>query len=139
MPSFDMSLKYEDPGLGDMKVDDPYAATKMATAKWTGELLQRHYPGHAWHVEVVIQKGGGIIKIRLNGLMPADHWYVCQMADVICDPGGKRTVLKGAGELLERYRIPRGRFNLDDWRQALNAMPLKSKLSGRGHLAPLID
>lgn len=136
--SFQPTLKYEHPGLGDTHDHDPYAAQKMATAKWTGELLNRYYAGHAWHVEVVIQKGGGIIKIRLNGLMPADRWYCCQMRDVISDPGGKRTVLKGAGELLERYNIPRADFDLDHWRTALNNMPSLAKLTGKGHLAPLL-
>ena len=24
----------------------------MAYAKWAGDMLNRYYPGHAWHVEV---------------------------------------------------------------------------------------
>ena len=140
---FNMKLGYEHPGLGDDPTPDKFAAAKMATAKWTGDLLNRVYPGHAWHVEVVIQRGargaeGGIIKLRLNGIMPADRWYVCHLRDVISDPGGKRTVLKGAGELLERYNIPRTGFVLDDWRSALGAMPIEAKRTGKGHLAPLL-
>lgn len=139
MPSaFTPTLKYENPGLGDMHVDDPYAGMKMAVAKWTGELLNRHYAGHAWHVEVVIQKGGGLIKIRLNGIMPANRWYCVQVNDALHDPGG-RGIIKGAGELLERYNIPRAGFDLDHWRTALNNMPAMAKLTGKGHLAPLID
>jgi len=135
---FEMSLKYEHPGLGDDLSEDPFAKAKMATAKWTGELLNREYPGHAWLVEVVMYANGGIIKIRLNGIMPPNRWYVVKLHDVISDVGGKRTVLKGAGELLERYQIRRGAFNLDHWRNALEAMPLGSRLTGRGHLAPLL-
>lgn len=139
MPAgFDMSLRYEDPGLGDMKVDDPQARMKMAVAKWVGELLNRHYPGHAWHVEVKASKTGGLIMIRLNGIMPADRWYCIQLNDAFSDPSG-HLVKRGAGELLERYRIPRGNFDLDHWRGALNAMPLSAKITGKGHLAPLID
>lgn len=140
---FDMRLGYEHPGLGDDLSPDPYATAKMATAKWAGDLLNRVYPGHAWHVEVVIQRGtgsfaGGLIKIRLNGLMPADRWYVVPLSAAVSDPGGKQTVLKGAGELLERYRIPRGGFDMDHWRAALNAMPVEAKNRGKGHLDPLI-
>lgn len=136
---FNMRTGYEHPGLGDDLRPDPYKAIKLETARWAGDLLSRVYAGHAWHVEVVIQKGGGIIKIRLNGIMPPDRWYVCKMSDVLTDPGGKRTVLRGAGELLERYRLPRCRFDLDHWRTALNGIPLTAKLKGKGHLAPLID
>lgn len=140
---FDMKARYEHPDLGDDPTQDPYAQAKMETARWVGTLLERVYPGHAWHVEVVIQRGtamfaGGLVKLRLNGIMPANRWYVVQLADVLTDPGGKRTVLKGAGELLERYGIPRTRFDLDHWRLALNAMPLSAKRTGRGHLAPLL-
>jgi hypothetical protein len=140
---FKMKLGYEHPGLGDDRSPDPYAAAKIAIAQWTGDMLNRVYPGHAWHCEVLIQRGtgahaGGVIKIRLNGIMPPDRWYVVNLADVMTDPGGKRTVLKGAGEILERYSIPRGRFDIDHWRQALNAMPVSAKTRGKGHLEPLI-
>lgn len=138
-PQFNHRLAYEHPGLGDDNSPDPFARAKVATAKWTGDLLNQHYAGHAWHVEVVMSRTGGLIKIRLNGIMPADRWYVCQLRDVISDPGGRRTVLRGAGELLERYGIARSNFRLDDWRQALEAMPVGAKRTGRGHLEPLID
>lgn len=135
---FHPQLKYEHPGLGDDLSPDPFAKPKMAIAKWTGDLLNREYAGHAWHVEVTMSAKGGIIKIRLNGIMPGNRWYVVKLDEVLTDPGGKRTVLRGAGELLERYQIRRGGFNLDQWRNALAAMPIQDRISGRGHLAPLI-
>lgn len=126
---------------GDGPIEDPHAAAKLSIARWTGNLLERTYPGHAWHVEVEIGRNGmgGLIKLRLNGIMPGNRWYIVKLADTLCDPGGKRTVLKGAGELLERYKLPRGNFDLDNWRVALNQMPVADRITGRGHLAPLID
>lgn len=135
---FEHRLRYEHPGLGDHFDPDPFARAKMATTKWVGDLLNRVYPGHAWHVEVTMSKTGGLIKMRLNGIMPANRWYCVQVAETLTDPGGRRTVLKGAGELLERYQVRRGAFNLDDWRNALAAMPIEARLSGRGYLAPLL-
>ncbi len=129
---FSLSTHYEHPGLGDDRFEDQFANEKMAIAKWTGELLNRHYPGHPWYCEVVMNKTGGLIKIQLRGLMPADRWYCCQLSQVITDPGGKRTVIKGAGEILERYQIKRGAFDLNDWQAAMSLTPL----TGRGHLAP---
>lgn len=128
---FDLRLKYEN--LDDSGDEDPFLRAKMATAKWTGELLQRHYPGHPWMVEVRMNRWGGVIQIQLRGIMPVDRWYVVKLSSVISDPGGKRTVLKGAGELLERYQIPRAPFSIDHWKQALQAAPA----NGRGHLEPL--
>jgi len=116
--------------------DDAQAAAKLAIARWTGELLQRHYPGHAWHVEVAMNARGGLIKIRINYLMPPNYWYNIKLSDAVSDPSGQ-LVKRGAGELLERYNIPRTGFMVDAWRTALNAMPIEAKLKGRGHLAPL--
>ncbi|MCS6760154.1 MAG: hypothetical protein MO852_15395, partial [Candidatus Devosia euplotis] len=115
--------------------EDPFARAKVATAKWTGELLNRVYPGHPWNVEVIMSRTGGLIKIQIKGLMPTDRWYVCQLHDVLTDPGGKRTVLRGAGELLERYQLRRGAFSIDHWQAAMNLAPM----TGRGPVAPLLD
>jgi hypothetical protein len=128
---FDLNLRYEN--LDDSGDEDPFLRAKMATAKWTGELLQRHYPGHPWMVEVRMNHLGGVIQIQLRGIMPTNYWYSVKLSNVISDPGGKRTVLKGAGELLERYGIARARFSIDQWQQALQSFPI----NGRGHLEPL--
>lgn len=142
MNRFRMEYGYEAP-LADKGYERPTdkAAAEIATAKWVGELLIRSFPGHPWHVEVEIGKihaRDGLIKIRLNGIMPANYWYNVKMSAVLTDPGGKRTVLKGAGEILERYNLPRSRFDGDHWRVAMNQMPIARRLTGRGHLAPLI-
>lgn len=131
---FKLQVGYESNTLGDGPDDNERANAEIATAKWTGELLDRGYPGHPWAVEVQMAATGGIIKIQLRGLMPPDRWYVCHLSDVLTDPGGKRTVLRGAGEILERYKIPRQRFNADDWKGAMSLI----KPTQRGHLAPLL-
>lgn len=142
-PRFRMNWDYEAP-LADNGFAEahPHKAAELATAKWTGELLMRHYPGHPWRVEVEIGKinaRDGLIKIRLDGIMPPNYWFLNKLSDVASDPGGKRTVLKGAGEILERYNLHRGKFDGDNWRTALNAMPISRRMTSRGHLAPLID
>lgn len=128
---FGLNLKYEN--LDDSGDEDPFMRAKMATCKWTADLLERHYPGHPWLVNVKMNRWGGVIQIQLRGLMPADYWYVVKMSAAISDPGGKTTVLKGAGELLERYGIARTGFTADQWQQALHRFPI----NGRGHLEPL--
>ena len=142
-PRFRMNYGYEGPLTDDGALaEHPHRAAELATAKWTGELLQRTYPGHPWYVEVEIGKihaRDGLIKLRLLGIMPPNYWYTSKLSEVASDPGGKRTILKGAGELLERYGLHRGKFDNDDWRIALNSMPINRRLTGRGHIAPLID
>lgn len=118
-----------------------FAQAEVETARWVGTKLERWYPGHAWHVQCDIRKGrgnirGGVIGIRINGLMPPNYFYRINMRDLLTDAGG-RIVMKAGGELLERYRVPRGNFDMDHWRQALNAQPLISQKTGRGWHEPL--
>lgn len=136
---------YERPGLGDdLTADTSMAAAEVATARWVGTKLEQHYPGHAWHVEVQITSHSGrratdgVIKIRLNGIMPANYWYLVKLSQTLTDPGGQ-ALMRGAGELLERYGLRRGNFDLDQWRSALAAMPIVGRVMGRGHDAPLRD
>lgn len=128
-------------GLGDDKAAFDAAKTKreVAIAKWVGNRLERFYPGHAWHVVTRIGFDGrnGNIQIRLNGIMPANMWMNVLLSEALDDPTGK-VILRRAGELLERYKLPRGNFDLDHWRQALNAMPIAVKKLGRGYKAPLL-
>ena len=132
---FDLQIKYEAPDLGDGDGENPHQAMEISVAKWVGQLLEREYGGHPWYVEVKMnkQRFGGLIQIQLRGLMPANWWYNVRVEDAMHDPGGKRTVLKGAGEILERYNLPRQKFSADDFVVALR----KSPILGGGHLAPL--
>ena len=138
---FSLDMQYEKPGLGDTAEDDPNKAIDLATCKWVGTLLEAAYPGHPWQVQASLgkQRRDGLIRIRLNGIMPPNYWFNLKFSAVLeKNGGGKRAVQQAAGELLERYNLRRGNFDLDDWRLALNAMPLHSRQTGRGHLAPLL-
>lgn len=136
---FQQKLRYEHPGLGDDLSPDPFASRKMTIAKHVGDLLQKHYCGHAWHAEVVMDRRGGMVKVRLNGIMPANRWYAINFRHSETLHSLEKAVVKAGGELLERYGIRRGNFNLDDWRNALAAMPSFARMTGRGHVAPLLD
>lgn len=133
---FDLQLGYSHPDQGDDPRPDPYKDAAIAVAKWAGEFLHRHYPGHAWHVEANVTATGGHVKIRLNGIMPPQAWYFLRLSEMQTDPSGRR-IMRAAGELLERYNLHRGAFGLDDWRAALTSMPLVARATGRGHMAPL--
>ena len=112
------NLQYEAPGLGDTDEVNPRAQMELAIAKFTGELLEREYPGWAWGVRVEMTPSGGLIMLSLPNLMgPKDH-YVIQVNDALHDPTGK-LIKNGAGEILERYGLRRGAFSQTEWRQAL--------------------
>lgn len=129
-----LKLAYENHSDGEVS---DLAPVEMAIAQWTGDLLERTYPGHPWHADVTLTNFGGridgVIKLQIMGIMPANMWWSIQASKVHTDPGGKTTILKGAGELLERYGLPRSGFDRDTWRQVINKYPL----NGRGHIDPL--
>lgn len=82
------------------------AAMELDLAKRIAETLHREYPGHAWGVNVT----KGIIDIKdlsLSGSMG----YTLHVLKLGAD--WRRKVLNAAGEILERYRVARGKLDDD--------------------------
>jgi hypothetical protein len=75
-------------------------------AKSMSAVLQRHYPGHSWAVNVDGAQGVATIKnFRLSG-----NWgFLLHLKQFSASEYEKRVVM-AAGELLERYALSRGRF-----------------------------
>jgi hypothetical protein len=82
------------------------AAADLAAARSVRRILDTAYPGHDW--EVVADSGQGYVAFRIPALMGANYAYLIKGKDLT-----PAAVLNGGGELLERYRLPRGRFDLD--------------------------
>jgi hypothetical protein len=87
------------------------AAADLAAAGSVRRILDGAYPGHDW--EVVADSGQGYVAFRIPALMGANYAYLIKGADLTSE-----AVLKGGGELLERYRLPRRRFDLDRFLEA---------------------
>lgn len=105
-------LDYE--GKGDQGRDpDPHKSADIALAKRIWEVVQYHYPGHPWGVGVNHEQG--IAQIFLPAFTQC--CYVIRLAELFSDPSMK-TVIRGAGELLERFRIPRSGFDIVDFIEA---------------------
>jgi len=73
--------------------------------------LHEHYPNHLWAVAVqrAEDNTGGLIFVR-NLALPFNFGYVIQLADYKHDPSMK-IVIKAGGEILERARLKRGKWN----------------------------
>lgn len=84
----------------------------LSTRIW--EVLQLHYPGHPWGVGVSHRQGVAQI------FMPTfTQWsYVIRLSELKADPGMKM-VVRGAGEMLERFNLPRSGFSTDHYVNAL--------------------
>lgn len=92
-------------------------------ARRTTELLERAYPGHPWLVEA--DSGKGVVTLSLPILMGGNWVYLIKWADLT-----PARVVAAGGEVLERYRLPRGRFDLSRFLEARDRhslMPGKSR------------
>jgi hypothetical protein len=87
------------------------AAADLAAAGSVRRILDTAYPGHDW--EVVAESAQGYVAFRIPALMGANYAYLIRGKDLTA-----KAVLTGGGELLERYRLPRGKFDLDRFLEA---------------------
>jgi len=95
-------------GLIDISGSPDALIQDYDTAKRIAETLHSHYPGHMWAVSCSAETGvANVYNLGLSG-----RWgFIIKLKDIIHDPSMKKVIMAG-GEILERYRLARGR--LDD-------------------------
>lgn len=106
---------YERPGLGETDEADPHMAADLLMTGRVADVLQRHYPGHPWMIEVSHKQGVVMISIPL--FMKRKKWVI-HIQTLKTDPM-LRTVMRAGGAILERYNVPRNGFGLDHFLGAL--------------------
>lgn len=82
----------------------------LILAKSSADLLEKHYPGHLW--AVYVNSEGGVMNIKalnISGL----YGMVIHLKTIYQDPTLK-TVVRFAGEFLERAHLRRGRNTGED-------------------------
>ena len=84
----------------------------IALAERLAEVLDRHYPGHLWGVRVDSWQGIAVVfNLRLSG-----RWgFLLKLRDLTYENEIAREAMQAGGELLERYRVSRGRFKEDEY------------------------
>jgi hypothetical protein len=88
------------------------AALDSAAAKQILEVLGKHYPGHLW--KCTVHRGvADIQNLNLSGrwgfrMFLDQQWSASILA---------RSVMMAGGELLERYRVSRGKAQQDELAQ----------------------
>ena len=106
--------QYEAPAGPDGEVaDDPFARMDLANAKWMMDVLQAKYAGHPWRCVYDGRNKMAFVSIPI--LMGINkYWAINLVTDELTDG----LLMRSGGELLERYGLPRGRFELAPFLEA---------------------
>ncbi len=109
-----MLTKYDAPSTPDGGIaDDPFKTMDLANAKWMMEVLQRHYPGHLWSTKYDGRQKMAYLSIPF--LMGINKYWAINL---VTDQLTEGLLMRAGGELLERYGLPRSRFELTPFLEA---------------------
>jgi len=75
-------------------------------------LLHRHYPGHFWCVDVNIRQG--MINVK-NLFLSGTMGFRLKLQGIFTASQVEHDVMMAGGELLERYKLARGAFDVSRW------------------------
>jgi hypothetical protein len=84
-----------------------YTACDEILAKRAADLLNKHYPGHLWAVNVNADEKGGVMIIK-NFSISYRYGYTLHLTKL---DAKLRKVLMAGGEILERARMARASWN----------------------------
>jgi len=99
--------------IADKEEPDPRVlARDLAIAKQAHEILAFFYPGHPW--QITVRSRHGYLKLCLPVLMDID--YDMKLQTYWRTHG--RALVKVAGEILERFEVPRARYDQDQMSNA---------------------
>lgn len=107
-------------------VNDRTLPSDISLAKRIADILDRHYPGHAWVVEVIHTQG--VVRVR-NFMLSQKFGMVLHLRGVKAVSDWERDIVRAGGEFLERWQIHRGRFRIEDY---AHIKPFAKPKSGAG-------
>jgi len=88
------------------------SADDYLTARTVAEKLNEIYPGYMWAVHC--QRESGVLDIR-NLNLPSRYAFTLHVNKIATASELVRKAARGAGEILERFRLARGRIDWDTY------------------------
>ncbi len=85
-------------------------ANDEVIAKEVADLLMRHYPGFLWAVSIDSRDHVGVLDIR-NLSLHGQWGFRLTLKQYFDGLDTRKKIVRAGGELLERYRMPRGKFD----------------------------
>jgi len=112
-------------GANGEVLHDPFAKMDFANADWMMQVLNKHYPGYPWRC--VYDGAQKMAYFSIPILMGINKFWAVNLTTDTMDEG---LLMRAGGQLLERYRLPRNRFNLGaflDAREQHSALVVPSR------------
>jgi hypothetical protein len=126
---FDAPRKsYRDPSSNDDPRQFSLARAEDSLASAASDIAQRHYPGHPWYIEADIK--GGVVKLQLQPFMGPTNFYIIHLASTKNLFVFENLVKRFCGEILERYNVPRCKYDGEMWRAVAANIPVHRKFHG---------
>lgn len=120
-----MRVEYHHPDDGDDPQPDPFRAADEALAREMGRWLATNYPRQYQLFHATVDHAKGFATLRMPMLMGGTNVYILHIPVLQEGPVSFAQEMKeAAGQLLERYRLARGRsFDQDDALQKIKETP----------------
>lgn len=97
---------------------DPFQEADMAMARQVIDVLNKHYPLYPWHVTSEIRQG--FVAFQLPEIMgPTLNAFIRRAEMKTIE---EKLIVRLAGDMLERMGLPRGRCDMDLYREAKERM-----------------
>lgn len=93
-------------------------------AKNIADVLEKQYPGYLWMVHVSVRTG--LIDIK-NMLLTGKYGYTIKLTGLFSWDSLRDKVIQAGGEILERYDMPRSRFDAEKFgalERGFNGLPI---------------
>lgn len=99
--------------MTEVVTDNPQgAANDIVMAKEMAEALHAAYPNHLWAVACDGETGFADVR---NMALSGNWGFRIKLDEIYSGSDFKKKVLMAGGELLERYRLRRGKFNAAEY------------------------
>lgn len=99
--------------MSDLVTDNPVgAANDVLMAKEMAEALHSQYPGHLWAVSCDGRIGFADVR---NLALSGNYGFRLKLDHIYSASDFRKRVIRAGGEILERYRLDRGRMDMDKY------------------------
>ena len=105
--------RYDPDAQAEQSQWDPHKDADHSLCVAAFQTLVKHYPGHFWRVRADSKQG--IAQIQIHQLMGDTLWWNIRLDESSNHNDFRLAVIRGGGEILERYALPRTAMDLDQF------------------------